>query len=593
MNHYLADKICIPMSRQLIAFAVRSLPFAFRPLLFAFCFLPFALSAQISTFDFDNEGWMAIGDPVSNTSEWHDTGGNPNGHIKVEDSSIGGTWYFVAPLKFLGNKCDAYGKYLRYDQLTSDTTGQQQYGGQPDIKLIGGGITLIFDNTFNPGLDWTHYDVLLREDAGWRLNSTSGPKPTNAQFRTVLANINALQIRGEYRSSADIGSLDNVLIESRFAFDLDGDDSSGAALSDFRSDTICIPQSAIADADALLVSESKIDSVRLRILTPNGQESFEATTLPPTILLKKTGNGRYTLVNTGTATAADFVAALRALTYLDNSPNPQRGLRHIDLRVYVECGEIGSANAYLHIFPPPNVGLEGDTLLCADTAPISLLGVLRGSPDGGGFWLSQPSSAGFFDPAKDVPGRYAYIIPDVGNCRGDTSNVTISVAYGFQLPPDTVLCYGASLDLSVPPGLSAWQWSTGSKQQKINVLEAGIYTLTGNQSGCIFADSIQVGFYTCQPCEFYAPNVFSPNDDGSDDEWHIFSPCLWSQWRLEVYDRWGSLVFEADDPEAVWNGAVRGREGLPGVYLWRLAWVGELLGVPRFYEATGDVTLLR
>lgn len=586
MNHYLADKIYIPMLRPLTALAVPFLPFAF-------CFLPFALSAQISTFDFDNEDWKAIGDPVSNTSNWYNTGGNPDGHISVTDASTGGTWYFVAPLKFLGNKCDAYGKYLRYDQLTSDTTNQQQFGGNADIKLIGGGITLIFDNAFPPGLDWTHYDVLLREDAGWRLNSTSGPKPTNAQFRTVLANINALQIRGEYRSSADIGGLDNVLIESNFNFDLDGDDSSGAPLSDFRSDTICLPQSAIADADALLISESKIDSILLRILIPNGLESFEATALPPTILLKKTGGGRYTLINTGAATAADFEAALRALTFVDNSPKPQRGQRQVDLRVYVECGEIGSANAYLYIFPPPDAGLEGDTLLCAGTAPISLLGVLDGSPDGGGFWLPQPSNAGFFDPMKDVSGRYAYIIPKAGNCRGDTSHVNLSVEYGFQLPPDTVLCYGASLDLFAPLGLTAWEWNTGSKQQKINVLEAGSYALTGSLEGCEFSDSIRVGFYTCQPCEFYAPNVFAPNDDGRDDEWQIFSPCLWSQWRLEVYDRWGSLVFEANDPETAWDGTVLGREGLPGVYLWRLAWVGELLGVPRFYEATGDVTLLR
>ena len=560
---------------------------------FALCFLPLALLAQTSTFDFDNEGWTAIGDPVSNTSEWHDMGGNPDGHIKVEDSSIGGTWYFVAPLKFLGNKCDAYGKYLRYDQLTSDTTNQQQYGGRPDIQLIGGGITLIFDNAFNPGLDWTHYDVLLREDAGWHLNSLSGPVPTLAQFRTVLANLNALQIRGEYRSSADIGSLDNVLIESEFSFDLDADDSSGAALQDFLADTVCTPQSAVADTDALLFSGTKIDSITLLIIAPNGYETFSAATLPPTVSLQKTGSDRYTLLNLGAATAADFAAALRALTYLDGSPKPQRGVRHIVVRAYVECGEIASATAFLPIYPPPDVGLDGDALLCPGAPPVALLTVLGGSPDAAGFWLPQPAVAGQFDPSKDAPGRYAYIIPTVGTCRGDTAYAEVKVVRGFQLPPDTVLCYGDALDLSIPPGLSAWQWNTGNNQQKIKILEAGTYALTGTRSGCTFADSVVVGYHTCEPCKFYAPNVFSPNDDGHNDRWQIFAPCLWSQWRLEVYDRWGSLVFEGSDPEAAWDGFVQGREALPGVYLWRLAWTGELLGVPRFYEATGDVTLLR
>lgn len=564
-----------------------------RRLLLALCLLPFALTAQISTFDTDNEEWRAIGDPVSNTANWAPTGGNPDGHISVTDASTGGTWYFVAPAKFLGNKCDAYGKYLRYDQRTSDTTAQQQYGGRPDIQLIGGGITLIFDNAYNPGLIWTHYDVLLREDAGWHLNSLSGPVPTQTQFRTVLSNLGALQIRGEYRASADIGSLDNVLIESEFRLDLDGDDSSGAVLSDFWADTSCLAESRVADTDALLFSSTRIDSIVLRVLSPNGLETFEATTLPPTVLLKKTGAGRYTLVNLGAATAADFAAALRALIYRDGSPNPRRGLRLVDVRAYVECGEIASATAQLPLFPAADAGVDGDTLLCPDSSPTALLSVLRGNPSEDGFWFPQTATTGQFSPAKDAAGRYAYIILRVGNCPGDTAYADIRVERGFQLPPDTVLCFGDALNLSVPTGFSAWQWNTGSKQQNIRVLTAGVYALTGIRSGCTFADSVAVDFYTCTPCEFYAPNVFSPNDDGENDRWQIFAPCLWAEWRLEVYDRWGSIVFAADDPDSAWDGFVRGREALPGVYLWRLRSVGELRGLPRTYEATGDLTLLR
>jgi gliding motility-associated-like protein len=559
----------------------------------ALCLLPLALAAQLSAFDTDNEGWQAIGDPVSNTANWSPTDGNPGGHISVTDAATGGTWYFVAPAKFLGNKCGAYGKYLRYDQRTNDTTAQQQYGGRPDIQLLGGGITLIFDNAYNPGLTWTHYDVLLREDAGWRLNSISGPVPTQAQFRTVLANLVALQIRGEYRANADIGTLDNVLIESEFRLDLDADDSSGAALGDFWADTVCIAQSPIADTDALLFSGTKIDSLVLRALPPIGFDIFEATTLPPTVFLKKTGSGRYALLNAGGATAADFAAALRAVTYRDGSPKPQRGLRTVDVRAYVECGEVASATAQLPLFPPADAGLSGDTLLCPDVAPVALFAVLDGDPGAGGFWLPKTASSGLFSPKKDAPGRYAYVIPAAAGCPGDTAYADVSVERGFQLPPDTVLCHGDALALSVPPGFSAWTWSTGSKQQSISVLEAGIYALTGSRSGCVFSDSVLVRFHTCRPCEFYAPNVFSPNDDGHNDRWQIFAPCLWAEWRLEVYDRWGGLVFAADDSEAAWDGFVRGREALPGVYLWRLRSVGELLGSPRLYEATGDVTLLR
>jgi len=555
------------------------------------------LLAQTSTFDMDNEGWTASGDPVSQVSDWYPTGGNPDGHIEVQDASTGGTWYFVAPPKFRGNKCDAYGKFLRYDQLTSDTNNQQAYGGRPDIRILGGSLTLIFDNAYNPGLEWTHYDVPLREDAGWRLNSITGPVPTQAQFRNVLASVTAFEIRGEYRSSADIGGLDNVTIESKFDFDLDDDDSSGAQESDFRADTTCSATSPVADMDAILFVETRIDSIVVRILFSNAgaEEALEWSTLPLAVSIKQTGALRYTLVNTGgTASSADFITAIHALIYHDRSLRPQRGVRTVQFQIFVECGAAGSAYAYVPMFPQPNAGLDGDSTLCAGTAATSLLSILGNSPDPGGFWSPKPITASnLFDPAQDSPGLYAYIIPPVGTCPGDTALVRIAVERSVQLPADTTICNNDVLTLAVPSGLLSWQWSTGSHQPQISITSPGTYALSGQTAHCTFADSITVDFYTCKACDFYVPNVFSPNDDGHNDEWQVFAPCLWSRWRLELYDRWGSLVFAADDPEAFWDGRIRGKDAVPGVYLWRLEWVGELLGVPKMYRAEGDVTVVR
>ena len=571
-----------------------------RPFLYLFpvCLLATTqvLTAQISTFDVDNEGWSANGDPVSNIPDWDGQGGNPGGHIKVTDSSIGGTWYFVAPAKFHGNKCDAYGKYLRYDQITNDTTFQQQYGGKPDIKLVSGSLTLIFDNPVNPGLEWTHYDILLREDAGWRLNSISGPIPTQAQFRGLLADLTDFQIRGEYRSSADIGGLDNVVIESNHSFDLDGDNSSGATQNDFRADTTCAPYSPICDADALLFSETNIDSISLSIVQPNanGLEVLDITQIPSTLSIKKTGKGRYTLINLGMASTADFIAAIRAIQYRDASPYPARRLRTISFKVYVECGEIASAYAYLPIFPPPDAGRDVDTTLCEGSPPFNLLNALQNPSDLSGYWSPSPASGTvWFDPAKDPPGSYRYIIPEIGACLGDTALVQVAVERRFQLPSDTTLCKDEILTLSAPSNLLTWEWSTGSKKREIVITSAGVYQLMGRTATCIFTDSITIGLFTCQTCEFYAPNVFSPNDDGQNDDWHIYAPCSWTRWQLEVYDRWGSLVFAGNTPESAWNGMVRGREALPGVYLWRLEWEGELFGKPKIYQAAGSVTIVR
>jgi len=549
--------------------------------------------AQTSTFDTDNEDWGASGDPTNPVSFWISAGGNPGGFIRVTDGTLGGTWYFVAPLKFRGSKCDAYGKYLHYDEMTSDTTGQQQFGGSPDVVLVGGGFTLVFDNAYNPGLEWTHYDIQLSETAGWRLNSISGPVPTQAEFQAALSNITALRIRGEYRSQADFGGLDNVILESDFRFDLDGDDSSGALYGDFKSDTLCFPGGGVVDGDAILISETNIDSIRVRLLAPKGQEDMILDALPLGIQVKITAQGWITLVNYGSATTDDFLKALKLVSFSDALPGTA-GTRTVEIRVYGSCGELGSQFATLPIFPRPFAGIDGDTLLCAGGQTINLVNVLGGAAQTGGIWKPQLlSGAGMFDPDRDKPGLYAYIIPNGSLCPADTAVVEVQVVPAFELPHDTTICDQMPFVLSVPAGLTDWTWSTGSRQTQITVTESGVYRLTGHRGECVFEDSLRVDYYTCQECKYFVPNIFSPDDDGENDRFGVFFPCHWFQFRLEIFDRWGNLVFAADKPESNWDGQFRGKPVGAGVYAWRLSWEGELFGARKQYRQSGDVTVWR
>lgn len=206
----------------------------------------FSAVAQRSIFDTDNEGWSAVGDPASTVPVWVPNGGNPGGHIRVTDAATGDLWYFSAPPKFRGNKCGAYGRYLRWDQYASDTSQINPVGGRPDVVLIGGGVTLVYDFAYSPQKAWTPFEVLLREDTGWRLNSLNGSVPTGAEFRAVLANLTALRIRGEYFTGPDFGGLDNVVLEDSFGLDLDADDSSGVGDDGFAADTLCAPLICLA-----------------------------------------------------------------------------------------------------------------------------------------------------------------------------------------------------------------------------------------------------------------------------------------------------------------------------------------------------------
>jgi gliding motility-associated-like protein len=556
------------------------------------CGISLPATAQFSTFDFDNEGWRCDGDPVSNIAQWQATGGNPAGHIRMVDASTGGTWYFVAPAKFLGPKCDAYGKYLRYDQFASNTSNANN---SPDVQMKGGGLTLVFNHPIQPGTTWTHYDLLLREDAGWRINNFNGPTPTQEQFKAALANVTSLRLRGEfYHQADDFGGLDNVRLESNFQFDLDGDDSSGETNGNFRADTTCYLFSPIIDTDAILTSESAVDSIQIILLNPNGLEVLENTALPSTLLLRAYAPDQVTLVNVGNATLADFLTALQAFTYRDQTPNPERAVRQVVFRVFSGCGEAGNRTAFLPIFPPASAGSDGDTTLCANGEAVPLFTVLQGFPGANGYWEPPlPTAAGIFDPLKNAPGRYAYILPKAGECEADTAYVTVAVEQLPTLRPDTTLCYGDTLHIEKPRELVQWQWGDGTHKSALNITFPDIYVLAGETTHCLFADSVRVDFFTCEECPLYVPNVFSPNDDQANDEWQAFLPCRWVRFHLEVFDRWGSLVFVADDPNIAWDGRVKGREAATGVYVWHLEWDAELLGAVRTWRGVGDVTIVR
>ena len=64
-------------------------------------------------------------------------------------------------------------------------------------------------------------------------------------------------------------------------------------------------------------------------------------------------------------------------------------------------------------------------------------------------------------------------------------------------------------------------------------------------------------------------NVFTPNDDGKNDYFElegIADPC-YDTIQIEIYNRWGILVFESNDPEFKWDGKnKRGQECAEGVF---------------------------
>jgi gliding motility-associated-like protein len=73
-----------------------------------------------------------------------------------------------------------------------------------------------------------------------------------------------------------------------------------------------------------------------------------------------------------------------------------------------------------------------------------------------------------------------------------------------------------------------------------------------------------VDYLDPQPCDF-VPNAFSPgvNEDGFNDTWVIPALAQYPNFTLEVYDRWGNIVYEYKNEGSVqpqwWDGISNGR----------------------------------
>ncbi len=107
-----------------------------------------------------------------------------------------------------------------------------------------------------------------------------------------------------------------------------------------------------------------------------------------------------------------------------------------------------------------------------------------------------------------------------------------------------------------------------------------IHELTGSLAGCYAISAFDVlgnesprsDSVCVENCAFYElPNTFTPNGDGSND---VFEP--FPGWRfvnkvdMQVYNRWGNLVFETQDPAIQWDGtAQNGQPVAEGAYLYK------------------------
>lgn len=212
------------------------------------------------------------------------------------------------------------------------------------------------------------------------------------------------------------------------------------------------------------------------------------------------------------------------------------------------------------------------------------------------------------------PGTYSISLKVTtdGGCTNNNSSTPIVVnAYpnavaSFSVNSTTLnLPYDALNTTNLSTGAVSYNWNFGDGTSSTIFSPSHTYTSIGNfeiilvattQYGCM--DTAKVKITTDADVVF--PNAFTPNTNGPSGGYYIpgnldndiFFPYTSGviEYKLQIFNRWGELIFETEDIKQGWDGYYREKICQVGVYIWK-AYVK--LNNGKEFNKTGDVTLLR
>jgi len=171
-------------------------------------------------------------------------------------------------------------------------------------------------------------------------------------------------------------------------------------------------------------------------------------------------------------------------------------------------------------------------------------------------------------------GTYWVTVTDTRGCRGSDSmqvNAVLAVPSNFMAPSVT-FCKYQRVDLSAQRIFKEYLWSNGSRQPTISVDRGGRYSLEVlDANGCRGKDTIQVIENDCLN-GIFIPNAFTPNNDQLNDQFRALVYGKVISFRLQVYNRFGELVFSTTDPRQGWDGLWKGKTSPSGNFVWQCSY---------------------
>lgn len=251
------------------------------------------------------------------------------------------------------------------------------------------------------------------------------------------------------------------------------------------------------------------------------------------------------------------------------------------------------------------IGLEAGTdLTVCEGEAVMLSGVLT-QGIGSTVWSVSAGSGTFGDSGLLTTVFTPLVTGDIvlllsgqdacGNVAIDSLTVTVVPEVVISVTGQSNILLGQSTELTAS-GASNYVWqnnATLSCTDCPNPIATPTQTTTylvSSTDACSEGASFTIVVSPLQD-KLLIPNAFSPNGDGVNDVFRAVSSSELSQFGFYVYNRWGEVVFETNNPAEGWDGTFRATLQEIGVYVYYVEYTFANDGTERIVK--GNVTLVR
>ncbi len=158
----------------------------------------------------------------------------------------------------------------------------------------------------------------------------------------------------------------------------------------------------------------------------------------------------------------------------------------------------------------------------------------------------------------------------------------------LELPTDTSICQELLPFTLTPKSDFSNEFfinSNTNPQSNFEIQTAGNYQISTKIEGCEITKNFNLILVPCE-VDIYIPSSFSPNNDGINDLLEPLGKDFIGK-QMQVFDRWGGLLFETKQPPFAWDGG----KVAQGVYVLTFSYLN--LKNQQVEMVSGDVLVVR